>query len=135
MKLDTVSFRRHDDADVCEIQLQAGNVGVFPANEVIAGSVPPMTYAELYHEAFDAYKRGELKPALSDADRIAELEARVASLTAENAELRRGASQRTRKAAQIARPRNVPAKEKAAAKAKAKAKAKKPAKKAGKAKK
>lgn len=133
MKLDTVSFRRHDDADVCEIQLQAGNVGVFPANEVIAGSVPPVTYAQLYHEAFDAYKRGETLPGAGvtvGGGYVAELEAQVASLTAENAALYRGADQRTRKAAQMARPRNVPAKEKAAAKAKAK-----PAKKAAKAKK
>jgi hypothetical protein len=46
MSPDNVSFRNHDGADVCEIKLQGGTVGVFPANEVIAGSVPPMTYAE-----------------------------------------------------------------------------------------
>lgn len=128
MKLDTVSFRRHDDADVCEIQLQAGNVGVFPANEVIAGSVPPVTYAQLYHEAFDAYKRGETLPGAGvtvGGSYVAELEAQVASLTAENAELRAAQpTKRKRKAA--AGPK---------AKAKAKPVAKKPAKKAGKAKK
>lgn len=128
MKLDTVSFRRHDDADVCEIQLQAGNVGVFPANEVIAGSVPPVTYAQLYHEAFDAYKRGETLPGAGvtvSGSYVAELEAQVASLTAENAELRAAQpAKRKRKAA--AGPK---------AKAKAKPVAKKPAKKAAKAKK
>jgi hypothetical protein len=115
MKLET-SFRSHDGKDVCEIQLPDGVVGVFPANEIIAGSVPPTTYAELYFEAFQAYKRGETKPAQSRTD-----PAQVADLTAENSTPRSKAPAK-RKAASAKTKAKAPAKKAKAAKKSAKAK-------------
>lgn len=120
MQADNVLFRSHDGADVCEIKLLDSTVGVFPANEVIAGSVPPVTYAELYREAFDAYKRGHGAGVASGGSHVSELEALVAELTAENAKLRAAVPSAKRKAA--------PAKVKAPGGAKKKAPAKKAAK-------
>lgn len=125
--IDKVLFRKHDGADVCEIQLPDGNVGVFPANELIAGSDPAQNYAEHYKAAFDAYSAGKPQPSELAAQQAAAAvdgtEQSGALGEVESAE----SEQRSRKATR----RNVPASERKPAK-KTKAAKKAPAKKAAK---
>lgn len=117
MKPDQVSFRLHDGIDVCEIRLPDGNVGVFPANEVIPGSDPVQTYAERYKPAFDAYKAGELQPF-----EVAALDAAAASEGSGDrgavSDVETAGSARKRKPAKKAKAKKAPAKKAAKAKKK-----------------
>jgi hypothetical protein len=122
MDIDKVTFRKHDGLvnEVIEVQLSPGNFGVFPAHEVIAGSVPAQTWAERYKVAFDAFKGGAQQPS--------ELATRAAAGDAPQLAARNLPAKETEPKAKAKAPKKqAPAKKakQPAAKKKARAKAKK----------
>jgi hypothetical protein len=63
-----------DGIEVCEIKLANGDVGVFPATDMLPDR--GVTYAQMYAGRYQQFKNGEAQP-MTDAERIDHLEGQV----------------------------------------------------------